>query len=322
MNTSYTARLRALCAIGAVAMLASCGSDTLLNPVFGANCSSGTLQAGASYTGALNAESCVAPYHFWNNNAVPYTSFDVTLEKGKGYFFQMRAIADDSGRNDLDPLLTLWGKNADGASLPLAISDDDAEGVSGYDSEFYFIAPRSGTFQLVTSGYNLGDAGGFRVSMQRCPVVGGRMDSAGTYANIDFAASNCVRSSLDDQFTTRIVLLAIPVDSGEIVDVYVDSDDFTPAVELGGPGFDVFDDIYYDDNDFSSSYGYPASVSYAADGGGVLTLAVGATSFDPAGRFSVTISRPGVTLRAPASLGSLGQMSLRPVAARPVKPTR
>lgn len=301
---AFSSRLRALASLGLV-VLFGCGDDSVVNPTFGARCSAGALAPGQAVNGTLNESSCFIDYNFWSSETTPYESYSVTLEKGKGYYFHMQVRPDADGLNDVDPLLVLYGKNADGASVPLAVSDDDADGATGYDSEFYFIAPQSGTFQLVTFSYGQ-DYGGYRVSMERCPV-GGTLDTAGTYTGFELTFSGCIRRSTDDGgHTSPMVLLSVPVTRGESVTALVESPDFDEVYEMGGPGFDVYNNIYDGHQYFSGQTGSVLTFPNIQVAGNY-TLAVASDAFSSVGRFSVTLTRtPGVTLMdAPAAMATM-----------------
>ena len=305
-----TFRLRALAGLAIVA--AACGGETVVNPTFGAGCSAGAISPGQVIDGVFDESSCYIDYNFWSNNRTPYTSYTVSLEKGKGYYFHLQVRPDENGLNDVDPLLFLYGKNASGASVPLAASDDDAEGATGLDSEFYFIAPRSGTFQLVTASYSESSLGGYRLRMERCPVLG-TLDTAGTYQDLEFQSSNCIRRSTDaGGYTSPMVLFAVPVSLGEAITVSASGIDFDAVLEIGGPDFDVYDNLY-EPHEFNS--GYDSELVQIADIGlaGTYTLAVAADQFSALGKFDVTL------LRSPAA-AVLRQESPQAMLRTPVAP--
>lgn len=291
MTTNITRVMRYSIAFAAAAIFASCGGDSVVQPTFGSGCSAGTLRTGETVGGELGAESCSVPYHFWSGNEVSYETYRVTLTEGKGYWFYMRQVPNGDGENDLDALLTLYGRDESGASIPLAISDDNAGGIDGHDSEIFFVAPRSGTFNLVAGSYDINDVGGYRLTMRECPVVA-TLDTAGTYESLPFSDTECVRHSIAGTgVAAKFVLLAIPSDEFETLDIDVTSGDFTPRIEAGGPGFDTYDNIYAD-NVYETSSTTPATVSLVnGEVSGIVTLAVGASMFDPSGTFDVVLGR-------------------------------
>ena len=124
MTTNITRVMRYSIAFAAAAIVASCGGDSVVQPTFGSGCSAGSLRAGETVGGELGTESCSVPYHFWSGNEVSYETYRVTLTEGKGYWFYMRQVPNGDGENDLDALLTLYGRDESGASIPLAISDE------------------------------------------------------------------------------------------------------------------------------------------------------------------------------------------------------
>lgn len=290
--------------------LAACGDDQIVQPTFGSGCVIGSLRPGQTATGVLDRSSCQVTYNWYSNNQTPYASYRVTLEKGKGYSFYLQQTPDAEGRNDVDALLTLFGKDATGASVPLAVSDDDAGGIDDHDSEFYFIAPRSGTYQLVAASYSIGQVGGYRLTMDECPVLA-VLDTVGTYTDLRFRSGDCVRHDLaGNDVPSRIALIAVPADGSHRVRVEVSSEDMYPSIELGGPGFDVYSNLY-DQSVFSSSSTTPAAAQVDLRGvGGSLTLAVGADQLDPAGRITVELSRTEVALSALRAAGE-GALTLR-----------
>ena len=141
-------------ALAVLAAVASCGGDSVVQPTFGSGCSTGSLRSGQTVESELNAESCSVPYHYYSGNAAAYASYQVTLQEGKGYWFYLRQVPNDAGLNDLDPVLSLFGRDENGASVPLAVSDDQGGGVDGHDSELYFVAPDPGPIASSTTAVN------------------------------------------------------------------------------------------------------------------------------------------------------------------------
>lgn len=299
-----------------VLLLSACGAEQIVQPSVAASCREASLTPGASLTAELSERSCVVPFHFWSGGASPTATYVVSLERGKGYWFYMQQAPDATGRNTVDALLSLWGRDAQGAPIPLAVSDDDAGGVGGLDAEFYFIAPRSGVFDLLASSYSPRGFGGYRLTMAECPVVA-MLDTIGTYAGIPLPPSDCVRHGIaHTQVASRIVLVAVQAGDYESVFLDLASDDFTPSIEVGGPGFDVFASIFLNTR-FDVAVGDPASAQVVTrDLGGTLTLAVGADVLDATGSFSIDLGREDQeNLLGATSAGSM----LRAVPLRPGK---
>jgi hypothetical protein len=311
----------ALAALPAL-LLTSCGDDEITNPLFGSGCTSGSLRPGDDVTDAFNVNSCVVPYFWWAGNRVFYTSYRVTLEAGTAYRFHMRQIPNDDLVNNVDAVLTLWGKNASGGSEPLAVSDDQGDGTNGRDAEIIFIAPRSGSFNLVASNYYWADVGGYRLTMQECPVTA-MLDTAGTYASIPFPTSTtCVRNDLaGSNNVSAVAVLGVPVEMFETVDLTVTAPGFATAVEIGGPAFDTYAGAR-DDTDFNDTNIEPSVLPMTNAGDqGIYTLLVGASTGAPTGNFSVQLSRSTPAIRTglvqpgsggPKAMGGVGGKQPRP----------
>lgn len=297
--TTHTSRLAAL-GLAALAFTAACGDDTLLEPTFGAGCLKGSIAPGQTIDGSLNSGSCRMTYHFYTEDVMPYASYAVHLEAGKAYMFYEQQIPDpdQEGLNEVDATMTLWGKDAQGHSVPLAVSDDDGGGVDGHDSEFWFVAPRSGDFILTAGSYDWDEFGGYRLSVRSCPVLG-VIDTAGTY-EFTSPSSPCVRhDNPDDESPKTYAFLSVKADSFETISVAIDHDISTAYYEMFGPDFDTYSNIY---SESSSDYNYgngTASVSMD-EIGGLVTIAVGTSDFDAGGTYTVTLGRAFFAPPAPA----------------------
>lgn len=284
-----------------VLSLAAC-DDTVVQPTFGSGCRVGSLSAGSDVSDSFDDADCVLDYHLWSGNSVAYATYSVNLSKGKGYYFYVAATPNSDGDRSGTRIITLYGKDANGQSVPLAISNNDAGGPLNA-GEFFFIAPRSGSFNLVVSNYNVADLGGYRVTMDECPVLG-TMDTNGSH---DFVmpTSSCVRRSMSFSGTpSQIALIGIEVQSAATHTVSVTTGAFTPYFEFGGPDFDTFGYLYDDArHNYNTGSGNSASVEMGPDSRGMLTLAVGSDFLDATGEFSVNLTRvPNVMLQNPMSL--------------------
>lgn len=296
-----TRMIRAGLSLALVSTLAACGEDTLLNPNFGAGCLRGSLSAGQTVEGAFSENSCRQEYHFFAEGAVPYEGWTVHLTAGQAYMItlQKQADPDQEGLNNVDPLLTLWGKDRNGTDRPLAVSDDDGGGFDGLDSEFWFVAPRSGTYTLVASSLGWDEFGGYRLSMQSCPVLG-TLDTTGTYT-FPSPISPCVRHAnpTDTDRPLMYSFLRVPMDSVEDVSVSIEHDNSYPVWELGGLDFDTNAEIYEEsDNSYNDGNG---STNYFStyDVGGMVTAAVGTYAFGAPGVYTVEFDRSGSGSTAP-----------------------
>lgn len=321
MTTTHM--FRSAAAFALVTLAAACGSDTVTSPVFGAACNVGSIAPGQTKYGALTAESCTIPYDFWSGDRVPYESRTVQLTAGKAYLFYEAQIPDSANgdQNDVDAVLTLWGKNADGAVVPLAASDDEADGIDGHDSQIWFVAPVSGTYQLVTASYWDAGYGGYRLEAHECPVLA-TLDTAGTYNLTLGNTSPCQRIGPANTAadTSRFSMIKIPVEPGEAVGVTVSSAAFVPDWEMFGPGFDTYANIYStSEADYAHGTGTSGGVTMS-EIGGVVTLAVGGDVVTASGAFTVVLTRtPPAAPPVGAAPWSIGRIALSPMRERPAK---
>lgn len=282
---------------------ASCANDSL-SPAFGARCSNGTLQPGDTLTGAFTASSCFLDNDFYSSDRVPYQSYAVQLRKGKAYAFYLHAVPDSAHGNEdnVDSRLTLWTRNSAGSPIPLAVSDDEGDGTN---SEIWFVSPVDGTFSIVASSYDFDELGGYELSLNECPVLGG-LDTAGTYL-FTLPASSCQLHSAAGRAsdTSAIAFVTLNAQPGENIKTTVTTTNFPPVWQQGGPGFDMWANIYSESN-YTTARGSGTTASFTlGEVGGQVAVAVGATTVDSAGGdFSITLAR---TPAAPAP----------PVGARP-----
>ena len=313
--TNTTSRLAAL-GLAALVLTSACGDDSILEPTFGAGCLRGSIAPGETVTGSLSSASCRMTYHFYVSDVIPYESWSVHLEAGQAYMFTEQQIPDPAqdGLNGVDATLTLYGKDAQGRSVPLAVSDDEAEGVDGHDSEFWFVAPKTGDYILVAGAYDWNDFGGYRLTVRSCPVLG-VIDTAGTYT-FPSPTSSCIRHGhTDASGPLTYAFLSVKADTFETISVAIDHDASTAYYEIGGPDFDTYANIYDESSsDYNNSNG-TASVTMSEIPGRV-TIGVGTGDFDAAGTYTVTVGRAFFAPPAPAPWID-GRLTLR--APRPRK---
>jgi hypothetical protein len=286
--------LGALGLVVAMSLAACGGGEAIVEPIVPPTvdaCSAGALEAGQVAEGTFSATSCTVPFHFVSRTVTPYVGYGVSLERGRGYWFHLTKRPDANGLNEVDALLTLWGEDDAGRQVPLAVSDDAGTGPNFQDAEIYFVAPRSGTFELAASSFDLSALGGYRLSMAECPVVA-RLGSAGTYDGLRYGASDCLRHNMASvDASSRLALVSIEAAPFEEVRVTVTSNDFFVLTELGGPDFDVYGSVRTSSL-FTSAVGSPASVLLTTGAvGGTLTLAVGSPFEFEAGDFRVVLAR-------------------------------
>ncbi|HEU4569910.1 MAG TPA: hypothetical protein VFS07_05005 [Gemmatimonadales bacterium] len=301
----------------ALALASAC--DTVTEPVFGAGCQQGTLHPGDTVIAAFTTASCQMELNIWSYSRTPYAGYAVHLTRGHAYMFRLDPIPDpaDPSSRWVDALLALWGKNAEGNSVPLAMSDDDA---GDRNSVLWFVAPVSGTFELVASSCWYDELGGYRLTMHECPVLGA-LDTAGTYT-FTLAASPCIRpKAYTTQDTAAYSFLTFPAAPGEAVNVSVDAAAFPPVWELSAPGFDTYAYVY-DASRYSKTKGIGNTAGFTMGAvGGLVTLAVGATTVDStSGTFSLTLTRtPSPAPPAGAAQWSVDQAPLMARKAPPLK---
>lgn len=302
--------LSATLAGAAVLLSVACGSDTITSPIFGAGCTKGVLQPGDTIIGAFTPASCQMDMDWYSYEHAPYESYVVHLTQGKAYHIFLEHVPDSAHGDvdDLDARLTLWTTNADGNSIPISASDDDANHLN---SEIWFVAPVGGTFELVAQSYWYGGFGGYRLEMNECPVLG-VLDTAGTY-NFNLPASPCWRhrAGNNNADTSGYAFVSLNAVAGEGIDASVTSAAFPPAWELFGPGFDTYGKIY-DVTQSANAVGSGNSAGFTMDTslGGQVTIGIGTTTVDSAGgAFTLTLTRtPPAAPPAPTTRWSIAKL--------------
>ena len=294
----------------------ACGSDTLVDPTLGSGCTAGAMHPGDTVKSAFTDSSCAFVNYYWADNRVPYESYTVSLTKGKAYMFTESNIPDpaNGGRDLVDAQLTLWGKSPEGVNVPLSASDDEARGDSGLNSVIFFVAPVSGTFELVATSYYWGGLGGYQLTMNECPVLA-VLDTAGTYG-LNLKPSPCVRVNAANNAadTSRYNFVSFHADSFETVHSIVTSAAFTPDWEMFGPGMDFDENLYtYSRSAASSTSGGDISFMLGPVDG-LITIGVGGNAADTSGAFTIQLTR--ALLAAPAPSHTFpGMLSLKPASA-------
>lgn len=321
MTTTTRTIQRAAVALVSVALISSaCSDERIVSPIFGEGCDVGTLRIGASVTSALHEDSpCIDTRNFYSGYRTPYEAYEVRLEAGKAYMFRQERIPDPTreGRNDLDALLSIWGRSESGASVPLGMSDQEG---GGDDAELHFIAPKTGTYRLVAGSYyglQQGDFGGYRLTSAECPVLG-RITGSGD-EEFNLKPSACLRHEAgftggwEDDPIAAYRYIRIDAKPNEQITIRVESDDFVPAWEVFGPGIDTYGYLYADSwSERRNGNGQVVVTTGAV--GGTVTLAIGVLeTTGPDEEFEVTVTR------APA-----GPLTIQPViqTPKPIVPRR
>lgn len=292
--TLSTLRFRLLsAAVGTTVLLTSaCVGDQVVNPLFGAGCDGGTLRRGTTL-GALNEDSCVLSYHPYTGDRSAYVSYGATLDAGKAYMLTLNTRPDPAraGRDGLDPVLFVTGRNDAGVSALRAASDDDA---GDLDSELFFIAPRTSHYRVIASSYldpvDYEVLGGFALTFRECPVLALRPDT-GTTA-FDLRDSECRRSDVpvSTPHVTGFNFLRVKAAPYEEITISTTATDFTPVWHAFGPGMDTFDILdrgFWDNVEGSAA----RTFTFGRDGG-YLTIAVtGRSATGPSRRVQLRLMR-------------------------------
>jgi hypothetical protein len=214
-----------------------CGSDP--TSVASANpdpssCGKGSISPGDVKTGTLSASSCLRFDHVYLNDSTFFDSYSFKAEKGKGYSFRL----DRATGTDLDPFLEMVTIDPNtGDEALLAISDD--EGQLG-NSQFYFIAPVSGTFYIRAGAYDREDLGGYTLTAKSCDspipeITGTLAASAQTLSTSDCVLAN--PEFVDD--SSYVKLFSVHIGPNETKTITVTSTDFPPAFQVFGPAWGV-----------------------------------------------------------------------------------
>lgn len=259
-------------------VMARIGPDTVLFYLHvSPPCAVGTLAVGQAIDSVMPGPGC------------DQGEFKITLTAGQAYFLRETHHPDPAHHDvDLvDPVLSLWQAfderpvRAD-RSAHLAFSDDEG---GQLNSELFFTAPASGSYRALASSFARVGFGGYRVTLEGCPVIAATADTgAQTYTLPAIPAGACLRHPLGREVGYRF--LSIPVTAGQLLTVTVTSNDFTPVWET-----------FLNWNPYESGEG-PAvgnglirHIVVSADG--VATIAIGGETSAAAGQFTVTLIHTG-----------------------------
>ena len=300
-----------------LAALAACSSDRKGSAVTGVDpkvCVQGTHTVGSTTKGAIGDSSCVFYDYAYSQDSVHYDSYNVRLEQGQGYLFDLRRDSADPDSN-WDSVLELYGRNANTGNMELLAIDDDAGRMNF--SQLYFVAPVSGTFSLHVQGYDLADTAKYVLQSRTCAVF--PLDTGVTAS--DLTASDCTLAESDfSGDSSRIRLFQFRIGPNETRTITVTSNDFVPSFNVYGPGWGVPCYWGYEGCGGGSvaGSGSSATMTLTANGDeyngrltnfpGVYTLAVGSGALADIGSFHVTLADPTagpMALRARADAGSL-----------------
>lgn len=214
-------------------VLASCGSsDSIVGPD-GAQCSRGTIALEQQQSGELTPADCRAHDAIWSRTDYFYRSYSIQLQQGRSYLVSLRS-------QEFDTMVELIG--AGGARLAFADDIEDFGGFVDTDSELYFVAATSGVFSLRVRGYDEGELGMYSLSVRGC---GGQRFTGTQSVQGTLSTARCSMrewfAAAESGEPTYAEMYVIPFQQGETKRVSMSSTAFTPAFEIGGPGFDFFD---------------------------------------------------------------------------------
>jgi hypothetical protein len=228
--------------LAAGSVLLACSSDNNATGPDPRNCTKGAIGSQDVKTGKLGASSCLRYDYWYSNDSVYYDSWDLALEQGKAYQFNLQGNPITNG---WDGTLELVSKDPNtGDDELLAISDDEGPGLF---SQLYFIAPQSGTFSMRVSGFDKPDTASYTLTSRACTLpLAPITDTLGT-TNQTLEATDCVVEEPQfsgDSSRVKLYAITLPPDLGNGKTILVTSSAFFPGIQVYGPGYGTF--CYYD----------------------------------------------------------------------------
>lgn len=240
-----------LMALGTFAL--GCGNDhttasTSANPD-AESCSKGSISAGDVKTGTLNGASCRHYDHFYAEDTIPFDSYSFRADKGKGYLFTLDAADRTSGWDAFLELVTVNPNT--GEEQLLAISDDEGGAVNGDGgqlfSQFYFIAPASGTYYLRAAGLDLPDTSAYLLTAKSCDSPIPQITGTLAPSTQTLSSSDCVLAQpafVND--SSNVKLFSLHLGANETKTITVTSTDFPPGFQVYGPAWGVSCRYHYE----------------------------------------------------------------------------
>ena len=292
-------KLLFVCALATLATACSNDSDDAMGPD-SRNCTNGSIAIGDTKTGTIDDRSCATYDWYWEMDSVNFESYDVTVEKGKGYLFTLGGTETTTRSLALVSLNAAFG---DSGSLFLTVqsnyNDDDA-----VPAQLFFVAPQSGTYSLRAFTDNLDDSFDYTLTARECTprqldITDEFTDEAATLTEDDckvhesyFTWAN--RGGSWSYAPTHVALYTIHFDGYSNREITVTSNDFAPAMMVEGPGFDAWCNTDYCDGRSSSNAALADSVTdtFRMWMPGTYTLVVGSMMPNETGTFSVSVSEP------------------------------
>jgi hypothetical protein len=237
--------MRASLAVVAGALIAlGCSSNNSATGPDPRNCTKGSVTFPATITGKIGQGSCTRWDFQYSGDSVFYDSYDVHLDSGGAYLMNLQAQND----SEWDATLEVVGTDpATGDNVLLAISDDEGGTYNEcpgtyycYWSQLYFVAPKSGTYSVRVSGYDLEDTAKYVLKTRTCanvlpPIKDSIIASAQTITTND-----CwIQQPLFTYDSVQVKLFTIFMEPGRVKQITVSSAAFEPGFQVFGPGFGV-----------------------------------------------------------------------------------
>ena len=269
---------RSLLAV-ALTSVAACGGDDGPTEPGADGCQFHVIAIDQTIASDLSASDCRLPNVFAATDAdsAYYRSYSVQLAAGEGYVIAARAAG-----GNWDPVLALFGS---GSATPLAASDDDGS-AEGLDPELVFVAPAGGAYTLRLGGFDAEQLGAFTLSVQHCG--GGDATAAGTITGQSLAASDCKqRVTYETLDSSRVDLYRVSLQAGEGRRFTVTSLDFSPSLEVHGPGFGICFDTQCAGTSIAG--GESDFLEFVAQQAGVYTLIVASEAFAATGDYVLQV---------------------------------
>jgi hypothetical protein len=272
----------AVVALGAIAL--GCSSSNNATGPDPRNCTKGSIAFPSTTTAKMDASACTVWDYWYIGDSTNYWSYDVHLDSGGAYMFNLAASNDTA---HWDAVMELVGTDPNtGQEELLNISDD--EGVR-WGSQMYVIAPQSGTYSLRAMNYSYGDTATYALKVQTCARLPMVTDSVIGSAQSIVSTDCWLESPLFTFDSVQVKLAAIWMPPGHVKHITVTSGAMEPGFQVFGPGFGVY--CYW------GLSGCGGGVAFSADddvvGGGQVTHIGGPAQGTLGGTVSLNIDSQG-----------------------------
>lgn len=297
--------------LAAIAVLAAgCGSDnedSITGPD-APQCVKGSIEPGSSVTGEVTTASCSRFDFALSGDSVYYDAYTMDVERDHGYLV---TLAPPDGAEPFDNSIELVATNPiTGEEQVLGISDDEGSANSSPNqAQMRFVAPASTRLSVRVSGYDRTELGEYALTVQSCdppaPGISAPTNITGTLASTD-----CVSYLYASGDSSNVQLYSIHFDANQERIITVTSPDFSPAIDLWGPGFDALCYLEGCGGDANATAGSTATIDFVASDDfingflrntpGTYTLAVGSSQFGGAGSYTLHVTDPELDRVGPA----------------------